>query len=124
MWLVDELAEARIAEAMQSGQFDDLPGSGEPVPAEPSSLVPGDLKVAYRLLKNAGYSPPEVVLIREIREVEHLMANLDYGETKSNAVKRLNLLRAQLGARAEGLHSRMEYLGQIMHRLDHPRAKR
>lgn len=117
MWLVDKLAEARIEEAMQAGQFDDLPGYGEPVQVEPPGMVPAELRVGYRLLKNAGYVPPEVTLLREIHEVEQLMAGLDDGESRSGAVKRLNLLRAQLGARAESLNLSREYSTRIMNKL-------
>ena len=52
-------AEARIGEAVARGEFRDLPGAGKPLPEEGLSAVPEELRAAYRVLKNAGYLPPE-----------------------------------------------------------------
>ena len=118
MWLIDRLAESRIEEAMRAGEFDDLPGRGERIPAEPESMVPEELRTGYRLLKNAGFVPPEVTLLREVSEVEELMAGMDCGELRNRAVKRLNLLRAQLGARGFSVDLSVRYAAGIMDKLD------
>jgi hypothetical protein len=118
MWLIDQLAEARIEEAMRAGEFDDLPGNGQRIPIDPDTLVPEDLRVAYRLLRNAGYAPPEVLLLKEISEVEQLLAGMDSGESRARALKRLNLLRVQLGARAENLGLSVAYSNRVLDRLD------
>ena len=118
MWLIDELADARIADAMRAGQFENLPGVGERVLMEVDGLVPEELRVAYRMLRNAGYVPTEVSVLNEISKVEQLIAGLHEGEHRSRAVKRLNLLRAQLGARAESLYSKHRYSNKIMHKLN------
>ena len=52
-------AEARINEAVARGEFQELPGAGKPLPGEDLSAVPEELRAAYRVLKNAGYLPPE-----------------------------------------------------------------
>ena len=119
VWLIDELAEARIAEAIRTGQFEDLPGEGERIPTEQVELVPEELRVTYRLLKNAGYIPKEISVLKEISEAEQLIVVLDEGEQKSSAVKRLNLLRAQLGARSESLYLKRGYSNKIINKLDH-----
>lgn len=62
----DDLIERRIREASQRGELDDLPGAGRPLELDDDRLVPEDLRVAYRVLKNAGYVPPEVEHLREI----------------------------------------------------------
>ena len=54
MTLLDLLAEQRIAAAIDAGEFDDLPGAGKPLDLDDDPLVPDDLRVAWRLLKNAG----------------------------------------------------------------------
>ncbi len=54
------LAERRIAEAMARGDLDDLPGAGRPLDLHEDPLVPEELRVAYRILKNAGIAPPEI----------------------------------------------------------------
>lgn len=117
MWLIDQLAEARIEEASRRGEFDHLPGSGERLQLDDDPLVAEELRVAYRVLKNAGCAPPEVALLAEIRQVEQLMSGMEPGEGRSSGAKRLNLLRAQLGARSEHLDAALQYSVRIMDRL-------
>jgi len=53
------LAERRIEEAIARGEFDELPGAGRPLELDDDPLVPEDMRVACRILKNAGYVPAE-----------------------------------------------------------------
>lgn len=62
----DLLAERKIAEAVSRGELDDLPGSGKPLALDDDALIPEDLRVAYRILKNAGFVPPQEELLRKI----------------------------------------------------------
>lgn len=75
MSLLDQLADAHIEAAAERGEFDDLPGAGKPLPADDAAHVPEHLRAGYRLLKNAGYVPPEIETQRELREVEDLLAH-------------------------------------------------
>ncbi|MBN9460103.1 MAG: DUF1992 domain-containing protein [Burkholderiales bacterium] len=63
---LEELVERRIEEARRQGAFDDLPGSGRPLELDDDRLVPEELRMAYRILKNAGLVPPEVEALRDI----------------------------------------------------------
>lgn len=58
MWLLDQWAERHIIEAQRKGEFDNLPGRGEPLILDDDSHVPAELRAGYRLLKNAGCLPP------------------------------------------------------------------
>lgn len=98
MLLLDELADAKIQRAMRQGDFDDLPGRGAPLVLDDDSFVPEALRAAYRVLKNAGFVPPEIGVRREIRDVEELIAGLAPGTERRRAVRRLNLLLARLSA--------------------------
>ena len=66
MGIIDEIVEAQIRQAIARGDFDDLPGVGKPLALEDDTLVPEELRMAYRILKNAGYVPEEVRLRRDI----------------------------------------------------------
>ena len=70
MWLIDQIAERHILQAMERGEFDDLPGTGRPLALEDDRLIPEHLRAGYRLLKNAGYLPPDVQALREVRDSE------------------------------------------------------
>ncbi len=89
MDLLDELAERRILESLARGELDDLPGAGRPLDLDDDTLVPPELRVAYRILKNAGYLPPEVGVRREIRAVDELLAIAEAPDVRAEAERRL-----------------------------------
>ncbi|HEY1609538.1 MAG TPA: DnaJ family domain-containing protein [Paraburkholderia sp.] len=76
MKLLDALVEQRIAAAAARGEFDDLPGTGAPQELDDEPLVPEEVRVANRILKNAGFVPPAVEQLRALRDLEHELAGL------------------------------------------------
>jgi len=121
MLVVDLIAEQRIREAQDAGQLDDLPGAGRPVELDDAPFVPEELRVAYRILKNAGYLPPEVEALRELRELERLVIAAEGGDRQAKAIARLNHLRASLDARRPrspgSIAAEAQYLDRILERL-------
>jgi len=89
------LAEQRIVESLGRGDFDRLPGAGKPIDLTEDPLVPEEARMANRILKNAGFAPPEVATRREIAELQAQLALLG-DEARSLAVRRLSLLMARL----------------------------
>ncbi|NDY56546.1 DUF1992 domain-containing protein [Desulfovibrio sulfodismutans] len=69
------IAERRIVEAMDRGEFDNLEGAGQKLVFEDDSMVPEDLRMAYKIMKNAGYLPPEILEEKEILSAADLLAN-------------------------------------------------
>jgi hypothetical protein len=53
--MLDFRVERILAEAVSRGEFDDLPGTGAPIPPEDNEHVPEDMRLAWRVLKNAGF---------------------------------------------------------------------
>ena len=93
------LAERKIEEALARGELDDLPGAGRPLELDDDRLVPEDVRLAYRILKNAGYVPPELEELREIAQLERLVQQgCDDALAQSRAVKKLALLRTKIEA--------------------------
>jgi len=70
MKLLDALVEQRIAAAAARGEFDDLPGAGLPLELDDDMLVPEEVRVANRILKNAGFVPPAVEQLRALRDLQ------------------------------------------------------
>src|SRR5215216_2803817 len=69
------IANNKIEEAMRRGEFDNLPGHGKPLNLDDDDLsIPEHLRMAHRIMKNAGIAPPEVSLRKEL---ENLRAELD-----------------------------------------------
>jgi hypothetical protein len=116
--LFDTLAEARIADAMAAGEFDDLPGAGRPLPPDDDLLIAPELRVAYRILKNAGFIPPELEARREIAELQALITTLDDDVARRRALARLALVEFRLEASgARRLWRDRAYYGRLLGRF-------
>lgn len=94
----DAVAEERIQEAMRRGAFDNLPGAGRPLDLDDDLLVSPELRIANRILKNAGCVPPELLERREIAELEASLPGLDDAARK-RALAKLAVMRTRLGPR-------------------------
>ncbi|MCM3625857.1 DUF1992 domain-containing protein [Paenibacillus glycanilyticus] len=80
MDFMSSLVEQRIKESMAKGEFDNLKGKGQPLTLDDNSHVPEELRVAYKLLSNAGMIPEEMVVKMEIvslRDMIRLCRNPD-----------------------------------------------
>jgi hypothetical protein len=91
-----KIAERRIVEAIREGAFDDLPGAGQPLKLEDDSHLPEDLRMVYKILKNAGFVPPEVALQKEIETLEDVLASMEDTRAKYRQLKKLNFLITKL----------------------------
>lgn len=68
------IAEERIREAIRRGDFDNLPGAGKPLPPDDLKGVPEELRISYKLLKNAGALPEEMQLRKEMVTLGDLLS--------------------------------------------------
>ncbi|AUU82962.1 MULTISPECIES: DUF1992 domain-containing protein [Leclercia] len=119
MWLLDQWAERHILDAQRQGEFDDLPGSGQPLKLDDDSHVPPELRAAYRMLKNAGCLPPELEQRKEAIELSHLLTTVKEGTAAhADYARRLALLELklrQVGASTEFL--RGDYAERLMQKM-------
>ncbi len=119
MLYLDYLAEQRIAEAEREGLLANLPGAGAPLELDDDRLIPEDLRMAYRILKNAGYVPPEVTALRELAELEEFVRRAE-GGARTAGLRKLDLLRMRLEAVAPAraaLILRDAYHDRLLERL-------
>lgn len=121
MSLLDQLAEANIEAAMERGELDDLAGAGQPLPPDEAARVPAHLRAGYRLLKNAGYLPPELESQRELNDVEDLLARArpDSREAQrlSRRARRIELRLSQT-VRGRALLNDRQYGDRIRQQLN------
>lgn len=68
------LSERRIQEALEKGDFDNLPGKGKPL-VFADSHIPSDVRMLYKVMKNAGLQPDEVALKKEIESLTEQLKN-------------------------------------------------
>ncbi len=90
MDIFNKIAERRIQEAIQNGEFDNLEGMGKPFTFEDETFIPDDLRMAYRILKNAGCVPPEIELRNEIINFSALINTLDDDKERLKKLRELN----------------------------------
>ncbi|MGO8763208.1 MAG: DnaJ family domain-containing protein [Desulfobaccales bacterium] len=91
-----KLAENRIQVAMEAGDFDDLTGKGQPLNLEEDSHIPLELRMAYKILKNADCLPPELELRQEVLHLQDLVAAMPDEAEKLKQMRRLNFLVMKL----------------------------
>lgn len=116
MAILSWLAEQRIEESMRNGEFENLPGHGKPLELEDLSGVPEDLRMSFKIMKNAGLLPEEVMLYSECATLEKLLAachtsgNAASGERKElESNLSLKRLRLQELLRQRGLENSMAF---------------
>jgi hypothetical protein len=91
-----KIVEERIREAQKKGEFDKLEGSGKPLDFAADQAVAEELRLAYKILKNADCLPPEIELKKEIRQTEDLLAGMRDTTEKYRMIKKLNYLILKL----------------------------
>ena len=97
-----KIAEQKIKEAQERGEFDSLPGKGKPQNLDDYSRIPEDMRMAYIILKNAGCAPPEITLKNEILRIEDMLADMTDEEEKYRQIKKLNFLVTKLNTMRNG----------------------
>ncbi|MFP3911931.1 MAG: DnaJ family domain-containing protein [Desulfobacteraceae bacterium] len=118
----EKIIEERIKEAQQKGEFDDLPGRGAPIVLEDDSHVPEDLRLAYKVLKNADCLPPELALKKEIRQMEDMLDGIPDEKEKYRQIKKINYKIMQLnimGKRSPLLEETEIYYKKVLDKLAH-----
>jgi len=53
----ESLIDQKIREAIEQGEFDDLPGKGQPIDTSVNPFEDPELRLAHRMLRNAGFAP-------------------------------------------------------------------
>ena len=95
MDLFSRIAEDKIKEAIKNGEFENLPGMGKPLDLKDD--LPGmsaEMKMGYRMLKNAGFISDQVDLRKELITINDLIS----AATDDDEINRLQekLTRKQL----------------------------
>ncbi len=94
----EKIVEQRIQDALKKGEFDNLPGSGKPLVFENDSNVSEELRLAYKILKNADCLPPEVELKKQINQTKELLSGMKETSDKYCLIKKLNFLIMKLNS--------------------------
>ncbi|EIQ53256.1 hypothetical protein SF123566_7229 [Shigella flexneri 1235-66] len=80
MWLLDQWAERHIIDAQSKGEFDGLPGAGEPLVLDDDSHVPPELRAGFRLLKM------QAVFLLSLSSAERQYSCLNYSQGSAKMI--------------------------------------
>lgn len=121
MDILATIAERKITEAMARGALENLAGAGKPLAMdEDLSGVPVEMRMAYKVLKNAGFVPPEVELRKEIVSLREMLGQLEDDEPRRNLRRQLEYKLFKLNMtrkRPLDLEEFPEYRDKIIDRL-------
>ncbi len=116
------IAERKIEEFFRNNDGPDLSHwKNKTLPVEDMSNVPADLRMAYKMLKNAGYIPEEVALKKEIARTEDLLAHCKDEKMKFKQLKKLSFLQFKLEChmgRSLRLESDSTYYDKVVDKVE------
>ncbi len=122
----EKIVEERIKQAQRKGDFQNLSGAGRPLRMEDDFNIPEDLRMAYKVLKNADLVPPEIELKKEILQTEDLLAGMQDAAEKYKMLQKLNLLIMKFNALRQGcieFDAPQKYFGKLVDRIGKSKSK-
>ena len=120
-----KIIEERILTAQKRGEFENLPGAGKPLKFEDDRFVSEELRLAYKILKNADCVPVEIELKKEIKQTEDLLAGMQETSEKYRILKKLNFLILKLNSIRDTsiVHEMPQvYTGKLVERFENSKT--
>ena len=114
------IAERKILEAMKTRDFTSEKWKNKPLPLEDDRHIPDDLKMAYKILKNSGYLPPEIEEKKEVQRLEELIAATEDEHERLRQMKKLNVLMMKIDAKRSkpsNIAQQEDYYRKVVERI-------
>lgn len=124
--VIQDIAERKICESERNGAFSNLQGKGKPLVLEDDSMVPPDLRMAYKVLRNSGHLPKELEEEQEINRAIDLLADCEDEQQRLRQMEKLNLMitRINLGRKNPiSLSAESDYWERVVERVEVSRKK-
>ncbi|GAP11725.1 hypothetical protein BECAL_02916 [Bellilinea caldifistulae] len=91
------IAEQKIRSAIESGQWDNLPGKGKPLQWEENPFEPAEWRMAFSLLRRNGFSLPWLEERKEIEsEVQQFRTQFAQLYRQGNPIARMDWVKNQI----------------------------
>ncbi len=114
------IAEQRIRESMDKGEFSELPGQGQPLDLDDGANVPPELRMAWRLLKNGGYLDDAGEKPNSADSLEDMLRGSPDERAKLRQMLKLQVVEARFsrqGGRGLNLDKDAEYQDKVVGRM-------
>ncbi len=120
MDILAKVAEQKILAAIARGELDNLSLQGQPISQEDDHLVPDELRMGYKILKNAGVLPEELQIKQELLQLQDLLDSCQQEEQRQQLHKRLTTRQLQYDLLMEKRRpsaARQQYQPRIQRKL-------
>lgn len=120
------IAERKIVEAMKEKDFTSEKWKNKPLPLDDDRNIPDDLKMAYKILKNSGYLPPEIIEKKEVQRLEELIATTEDEHERLRQMKKLNVLLMKINAArpsSSNIAQQDDYYRKVVERISVSKKK-
>ena len=107
------VAEQKIQESLQNGEFDRLAGRGKPLVMEDLSHLPPEARMAYTILKNSGFVDAPQDMQRPLSPDKELRRSSPEEGTTNDSLRKLDVMMLRV-RRARG---QMDFLPPILDSL-------
>jgi hypothetical protein len=105
--LLEDNIGRHLAESEASGELKQAASYGKPLDfGDGYDETPADLRMGYKILKDAGVVPPEVEFMQRIEAQRIAAEALPEGSQRQAALKQLAEMRQQLALRLEAIGRR------------------
>ncbi len=115
------IAERRINQAISDGSLTFEQWKDKPLVLEDDSFVPAELKMAYKLLKNSGYLPQEIVDRKEVQRLEELIASTEDEHVRLQQMRKLDVLLMKMDSqrgRPVNVEAQRDYYARIVEKVE------
>jgi DnaJ homologue, subfamily C, member 28, conserved domain len=101
----EKIAQQKIQEAIDAGEFDNLPNAGEKLDLESYFALPPHLRMAYSVLKSANCVPQEVDLLNDLARLEAELARTTQPDVRVRLTRELEHARLRLNVALDRLRT-------------------
>lgn len=93
------IAENKIREAMEKGDFDNLYGQGKPIDFNADAHIPAEYRMAHKILQNSGFETTDADLVKQIQSLKQEAESTRTDSATSAIAKIIKRKEAELLAR-------------------------
>ena len=106
MRTMDEEIARHLQQAAESGELSRIAGYGKPLPEDAGwEATPEELRMPFKILKNAGFVPPEVELFHERARLNAALQACQVDSERIALQSQLSALQQKLSVRLEALRA-------------------
>lgn len=103
---LDEEIAKHLQDALAAGEMREAPSYGKPMNADVGwAETPADLRMPFKILKDAGVPPPEIELFHRRARLREELQSMPEGESREELKKILAELEQAIALRLEALRS-------------------